>query len=234
MPPPLSDVRWNKTYRLINSCFPPCDIWEDIIEDPEDWEMAYEIEAMSNPRIRQEIGDIALIPPERMLTGRDSWWVVSAFTHVSPHGSRFADSTYGAYYAAHDFQTALKEKAHGCLKQFMSATNEPVTDITCRTLVGRIHKELHDIRDKERWRSCYHEEDYTESQKLARILRDNDSNGIVYQSVRHKGGECFAAFWPDVVSIPLQERHVMLHWDGKRISSYIEITDQPLQRVALV
>ena len=233
MPPPLSHIRWNKTYRLINSCYPPCDVWEDIIGKSDDWQLAYEIEAMSNPRIRQEIGDISLVPPERMLTGPDSWWVVSAFTHVNPQGSRFADGTYGAYYAAHDFQTALKEKAHGFIKQFMSATNEPIADITCRTLVGTINSQLHDIRDIENWPECYHEEDYTYSQRLARALKDNDSNGIVYKSVRKNNGECFVAFWPDVVTIPSQERHVVLHWDGETVTSYFEIKDGNQERMEL-
>ena len=147
MQPPLSRIVWNKTYRLINSCYPPCDVWEDIISDSADWLVAYEIEALSNPRIRQEIGDISLIPPERVVRGPNSWWVISAFTHVNPQRSRFTDGTFGAYYAANNFQTALKEKAYGLTTKFMEATNEHIIDLTCRTLVGKIDCRLHDIRD---------------------------------------------------------------------------------------
>lgn len=233
MLPPLAHIKWNKTYRLINSCYPPCDIWEDIINNSDDWQLAFEIETMSNPRVRQEVGDISLIPPKRMISGPNSWWVVSAFTHVNPHGSRFTDGTYGAYYAAHSFHTALKEKAYGFTRQFMEATNEPIIDITCRTLVGKINKDLHDIRDKEVWKECYHDKDYSCSQRLARELRKKDSNGIVYKSVRDEKGECFAAFWPDVVTIPLQERHVVLHWDGEKVSSYFEIKDDNKKRIEL-
>jgi hypothetical protein len=231
--PPISHVKWNKTYRLINSCYPVCDVWEDIISNSNDWQLAYELEAISNPRVRQEIGDVTLIPPKRMVTGSNSWWVTSAFTHIMPQGSRFTDGTYGAYYAAHDFQTALREKAYGFTKQFMKATNEPIQDIDCRTLLGKIDSNLHDIRDRNDWQKCYHDEDYVSSQLLARKLRENNSNGIVYRSVRNEGGECFAAFWPDVITIPSQERHVVLHWDGEKITSYFEIKGESQERISL-
>jgi hypothetical protein len=233
MIPPVKRIKWNKTYRIINSCYPPCDVWEDIISDSDDWQLAFELEKMSNPRVRHELGDLSLIPPERVITGSNSWWVISAFTHINPEGDRFTDGTYGAYYAANNFLTSLKEKAYGLTKKFMSATSEPIIDITCRTLVGKIDKELHDIRCKDNWRTCYHEKDYSHSQRLASELRRNQSNGIVYKSIRDAEGECFAAFWPDVVTIPSQERHVVLHWDGKKVTSYCEVKEGSEERVML-
>lgn len=233
MLPIVSRIKWDKTYRLINSCYPPCDVWEDVISQSEDWALAYEIEALSNPRVRQEIGDIQLIPPERMIGGVNSWWVISAFTYPNPMGSRFTDGTFGAYYAADNIATAIKEKSFGLTKQFMEATNEAIIDITCRVFLGKIDADLHDIRQDDQWRDCYLKDDYTYSQRLAITLRDQDSNGIVYQSVRDESGECIAAFWPDVVSIPTQERHIVLHWDGSTVSSYYEIKEKNRQRIAL-
>jgi hypothetical protein len=221
MLPDISKVRWNKTYRLINSCYPPCDIWEDVISKAKDWKLAYEIEAMTNPRIRQEIGEISLIPDNRIIKGVNSWWVIAAFTHINPIGTRFTEGTFGAYYAANNFETALSEKSYHT-KKFMEATEEEIANITCRTLLGKINAELHDIRDFEKWKGCYNPDDYSKSQHLAGKLRDIESNGIVYKSVRNPVGECFAAFWPDVVSIPIQERHVVLHWNGEKISWYYD------------
>lgn len=223
MYPPLSKIKWDKTYRLINSCYPPCDIWEDIISHGDDWGAAFEIEAMSNSRVRQEIGDISIIPNERMITAPNSWWVISAFTHIIP--ARFNDDAYGVYYAANNIHTALKEKAWGLTQKFMEATEEPIIDITCRTLVGKIDNHLHDIRSREKWENCYLEKDYTYSQQLASQLRAVGSNGIVYQSVRDQQGECFAAFWPDVVTVPVQERHMVFHWNGEKVVSYFEVRE---------
>lgn len=225
--PKLSHVRWPKTYRAINSCYPPCDIWEDIIASADDWEMAFEIEAMSNDRVRNDLGDIHLIPKERMVIGTNSWWVVSAFTKINPLGSRFCDGSFGAYYAADRFLTALKEKAFGTMQQFMLDTAEPILgDLTVRMLVGSVDAQFHDIRDQAVWRACYHDQDYSKSQALGVALRTDDSDGVVYQSVRDPQGECFAAFWPDVVGIPTQERHVTLHWDGEQFDAYCIVGEE--------
>ncbi len=231
MNPPISRVKWEKTYRLINSCYPPCNIWEDIISNNEDWISAIEISEMTNSRVRQEIGDISLISKERMITGINSWWVISAFTHVNPNGSRFNDANFGAYYATNDFITAVKEKAYGYTKEFMEATKEPIIDITCRTLLGKIDNNLHDIRQIDSWKECYLENDYTYSQELAKKLREEGSYGIVYKSIRDKDGECFAAFWPDVIDIPIQERHVVFHWNGEKVESYFEIREGFKERI---
>jgi hypothetical protein len=46
--------------------------------------------------------------------------------------------------------------------------------------------------------------------------------GDGYPSVRHDGGQCVAAFWPDVVGIPIQERHLNYAWDGKKVLRYFD------------
>ena len=58
---------------------------------------------------------------------------------------------------------------------------------------------------------------YVASQALARRLRGTGSDGIVYPSIRHPGGECVALFYPDCASKPLQGRHLDYHWDGTRV-----------------
>jgi hypothetical protein len=66
--------------------------------------------------------------------------------------------------------------------------------------------------------------DYSASQALAKKLRSEESNGIIYPSVRHEGGECLAAFWPDVIGKPKQAGHWMYHWNGEAID-YVKRLD---------
>jgi hypothetical protein len=40
---------------------------------------------------------------------------------------------------------------------------------------------------------------YTDSQQLAAVLMDQQSNGIIYPSVRKKGGTCIVCFRPTLV-----------------------------------
>jgi hypothetical protein len=219
MNPAISPVQWPKTYRAINSCYPPCNIWEDVLRHSEDWKLAFELEAMTNPRVRQEVGDISLIPEARMVKGQHSWWLISAFTHPRP--GRFSDGSFGVYYAANQQITALKEKAYW-VARFMDNTDEPHISTQVRILVGSADCKLHDIREKTAWESFYYLDDYRESQALAVRLRDANSDGIVYQSVRDEGGECIAIFWPDVLPIPLQGDHISFHWDGNGTMSYYD------------
>jgi hypothetical protein len=82
---------------------------------------------------------------------------------------------------------------------------------------------MHDLR-KGDWSDFLDPDpaNYGRPQELGRLLRDSGSNGVVYPSVRHAGGECIGAFWPDVVQIPEQTKHVMLKWDGNKISSWFD------------
>jgi hypothetical protein len=60
---------------------------------------------------------------------------------------------------------------------------------------------------------------------LARKLRDAGSNGLVFDSARHVGGECVAAFQPDVVAPCTQAQHLIYRWDGARIYQVLEVSE---------
>ena len=68
-------------YRLIPSRYPTITLYENLL-DPEDLELAYELEALTNDRLREEAGDIAHVSPEERIVGPGSSVVMAAFTHV--------------------------------------------------------------------------------------------------------------------------------------------------------
>ncbi len=216
--PPLVPVSW-KTHRIIRSRFPPIDLFEDIA-DPADWEALASAEAKTNPRIMDTIGNLALVPVDRRVGGDGASMVMAPFTHVSPdRPGRFSDGTYGVYYAGDSLETAVFETAfhHG---RFMAATSEPpgwTSDF--RELAGTVLKELHDLTDASVYGACLDPDpaQYRPAQSFALSLRTDGSEGVVYPSVRHPGGICIAVFWPDVVSIPTQARHLSYHWNGTRV-----------------
>ncbi len=218
--PPLAHVSWPQTYRIIRSVFPPIDLFEDIA-DPQDWNLLLAAESKTNPRLAETIGNLDLIPPERRITGPGASYVMAPFTHVSADRvSRFADGSFGAYYAGNNFEVALFETIHHH-SNFMTRTNEaPGWTSQFRELIGKINAKLHDIRTSVLYAECLVPENYVASQKLARALRAQGSDGIVYPSVRYPQGECVAAFYPDVVSIPKQGRHLAYHWNGNHIDQF--------------
>jgi hypothetical protein len=218
--PPLARIRWSKTYRIVASRYPPIDLYENVA-DPPDWEALQQLEMLTNPRVRQEWGDISLVPVHRRVAGPGATYVMAAFALFDPRGSRFSDGTFGAYYASHDLATAIRETVHH-MSAFYASTNDPPHRENFRTLLGSIDARLHDIRGDPAFEPLLDPDDTSTSKAFGRGLRDGGSNGIVFPSVRHAGGENFAAFWPDVVAIPVQERHLQYLWNGAAISKYFD------------
>src|SRR5947209_18275308 len=90
-------LRWTPGYRIIRTIYPPVDLFEDIA-DPADWELLASAEAKLNPRIRDEVGTLALVPPDRRIAGPTASIAMGAFTHVSlDRPSRFSDGSYGVW-----------------------------------------------------------------------------------------------------------------------------------------
>lgn len=105
--PPIRRVRWTSATRVIASKFPPIHLYERVSPDPAVWDALIAAEMLTNPRLRDEAGEIRLVPPEERVTGPGATYVMAPFTHVNPRGSRFSDGAYGVYYAAADLETAV-------------------------------------------------------------------------------------------------------------------------------
>ncbi len=211
--PRLARVDWPEAWRLVPSRFPPQGVF-DRIARPEDLEALYLLESLTNPRLREELGQLQLVPKARRVSGPGTQPVMAAFTHLNPAGSRFSDGSYGVFYAARTLDTAIAETMHH-RAAFMAATNEPAMNIEMRCYRTAIHARLHDLRRG--WTDMLRPDDYGPPQALARTLRTEGSDGVVYPSVRHAGGQCVGVFHPDVVAPCVQARHLVYYWDGQRI-----------------
>ncbi len=211
-------VRWAKTHRIIRSRFPPIDLFEDIA-DPADWNAIMSAEAKTNPRVAKSVGMLDLVPPDRCVAGVGASWAMAPFTHVSVNRpSRFSDGTYGLYYAGDRLEVALFETIHHH-QIFMAATGEaPGWTSEFRELVGRLDAELHDVTDVDRFADLYDPFDHAAPQRFGMRLRGDNSNGLLYRSVRYPDGLAVAIFWPDIAGIPKQGQHFSYYWDGMRVS----------------
>ena len=218
---PVVRVEWKPCWRIIPSRFPPIQLFERVTE-PEDLQAIFELEAMTNPRLRDEVGEISLVPPEDRITGPGAGIVMAAFTHLNPEGSRFSDGTYGVFYAANDIETAIAETKHHRAR-FMRATAQSRMELDMRVYLVDLSGDLHDLSaQKDAYPLVYHNDDYALAQHLAKSLRKDGSNGIAYDSVRLEGGECVAVFRPLLLSNARQERHLCYVWDGRTIALVYE------------
>ena len=226
--PPLRRIAWQPAWRMVPSRFPTVGPW-DRVAQAADFDALAEVEALTNPRMREEMGVLAITPRERWLTGPGASPVMAAFTHLNPDGSRFSDGSYGVFYASRELETAIRENVYH-RGRFLAATAEPPMQLQMRAYSTRIACRVHDIRGG--YPRLHDTEDYSAAQKLGARLRAANSNGIAYDSVRHAGGECVAMFWPDRVGPCTQAGHYAFHWDGTAITEVLELRalSRPRQR----
>ena len=218
---PVSRIAWHPCYRIVPSRFPPISLFEDVA-DPADLEAVYAIEALTNDRLREEAGELRLVPPQDRVSGPGTTAIMAAFTHLNPEGDRFTDGSYGVFYASHSVETAVAETTP-TRARFLAATEESAQELDMRVYAIDLTADLHDIRGlRDEHPALYDPMHYAASQHFASGLRDTGSDGIDYQSVRHDGGECVAVFRPRLLSNCRQERHLCYVWDGTAISMIYE------------
>ena len=224
-------VDWPGSVRIIATRFPPIDLFEDIA-DPSDWPLIIAAEQKTNPRLTDTIGNLDLVPEDRRVGGFGSSYLMAPFTHVSEdRKSRFSDGTFGALYVARDFTTALLETMHH-YALFMAATAQaPGWLSQFREVLLDVSAVLDDVRGVPKGEPIFQLDDYSVSQRLAALLQESGSNGIVYPSMRHAGGECAALFYPDCAKNARQGRHMDYHWDGMQVDLYRDLNTNRIYRV---
>lgn len=220
---PVARVTWLPCYRVVPSRFPPVSLF-DRVASAADMELVFALESMTNPRIRQEIGELSLVPPEERAYGPGTTPIMAAFTHLGGEGTRFSDGSYGIYYAALDLDTAIAETVFH-REKFMACTHEPPIDLTMRVYAADLDAELHDLRGRAAaMPDIYHPTDYGFAQALGAQIRGSGSWGVAYDSVRHSGGQCAGVFRPKALSNCRQAKHLAYAWDGSRIAHVVELT----------
>lgn len=207
---------WTPGYRIIRTIYPPVDLFEDIAP-PGDWDLLVSAEAKLNPRIRDAVGNLALVPVERRISGPTASIAMGAFTHVSTdRPSRFSDGSYGVWYCGDRVEVALAETAHH-FQRFMRATNEPPADADFRLLRCAVAGQI-DVAPAD----CLVADDWRPGHAFGRQIRAQGLDGIRYPSVRYPAGQAAAMFWPDCLTLPIvQAEQFRYRWDGSRMTHYL-------------
>jgi hypothetical protein len=220
---PTCPVDWPQAWRIIASRYPPIRLFERLTDDPAVWDALLALEQLTNPRVRDEIGDISLVPPEERVSGPCASWVMAAFTHVNPKGSRFSDGSYGVYYAAAALETAIAETVFH-FEDFARDSADPPRSEDFRVLVGAVAETFEDVTalPAAQRAAVLDPVSYVASRAYAQQIRAAGASGVAYPSVRHSGGRCLGAFRPRAVGIPRQERHLKYRWNGDRVDRYFD------------
>lgn len=213
------------TLRAIRTCYPPIDLFEDLTLDPLEWQALIALEMLTNPRIRDETGDISLVAPEDRVSGDGASVIMAAFTHPPvTQDRRFNRIGTGAYYAALSPETAIREVAYH-LQRELEDFGAAADDIQYRLYKASIHGPFADIKNRPMSDPVYSPEDYSASNRLADSVRGTEMSGLIYNSVRHPGGVNIACFRPRRIGrrqMPIQTRHINIHWNGSAVTHWFD------------
>ena len=217
---PKTHIVWKRAVRIIRSLHPPIDLFEDIA-DPADWPLLMSGEQKTNPRLMESIGNLDLVPPRRRVGGAGASYLMAPFTHVSPdRPTRFSAGGFGVLYVAESFETALFETMHHHALFMVATGQSPGWTSQFREIVLDVDAELEDLRGLAGDDPVLAPDDYASGQALGAALRAAGSDGVVYPSVRHRGGMCAGLFYPDGAASAVQGRHLDYHFDGARVDFY--------------
>lgn len=213
--PTVSVVRRMDTHRLIPSAFSrPESVLSDLAEDEPHLRDLFDLDIATNDRVLAENGLRPGIGVEELVFGVPYFRIVNAaFTHAHPLGSRFNGPDRGAWYAAFELRTAQEEVAFHKTAEY-AEIGRFEDRVTYDEYLADFSAPLHDLRHDERFAACLSPTSYVDAQALAARLLDVGSLGVVYPSVRRRGGTCLAAFRPPLVNNVRLGATFAFEWSG--------------------
>ncbi len=194
-------IRRNDTHRLIPSKYSDdqSSVLARISDDDRHLADIFELDNATNDRLLAENDSLPGIGVHELVFGVPWYRMVNAaFIHAHPLGSRFNGPERGAWYAAFDVRTAQMEVAFHKTVQ-LAEVGRFEDDVTLDDYLADFSGVFHDLRDASEFAECLDPDSYQRSQVLAEQLLDAGSLGIVYPSVRRRGGTCLACFRPALV-----------------------------------
>ncbi len=213
-------------HRIVPSRFPTALLF-DAAHNEDELLMLAELEGLTNDRLRQELGQIALVPPGEGLYGPGATPVMAAFCHPAP--SRFTDGRQGAYYAGLSEQTAILETVYH-RERFMRAAQLPAERLEMRCYVSRLTQNMTLLPSAQRDR-LLHPDDYGAAQRFGAELRRRGAWGIFYNSVRDSPeGRCVAVLRPRALQPVRQSSHFRYWWNGDGIERIEKIESYAVGR----
>ncbi|WP_027779553.1 RES family NAD+ phosphorylase [Paraburkholderia caledonica] len=217
-----ASLDWSPAYRVIPTRFPAVNLF-DRVASPEDFDALYALEAMTNDRLRTEVGELDLVPREERRFGPGYGPIMAALTHLNPLGSRFSDGTYGVFYCARSRVTAIAETRYHTAR-FLEATAEPPMRQQMRLYTVVAQGEVLDLRgDPKLDLAVLSPDDYLAGQSLGRAVREAGAPGIAYPSVRDTEGECLAAFRTTLLRDCHHAAYLEYNWNGTSVDMVFEL-----------
>lgn len=215
--PHLVRTAFPRTIRLVSSARLREAVLVPLADTADELGLLAEIEGATSARlIAQERGLGALTANELVHGVPHARFINASFAYAKPREPmRFNPANRGAWYAALAVETSIAEVGHHLTRALDDAGDFNAV-VEYGEMLASMSGLFLDLRPVPGHPSLDPDPllGYPAGNALAAIARAEGRNGIVYPSVRHPGGTCIAALWPNVVQSVVQGAMYRLTWSG--------------------
>lgn len=214
---PLVREAFPRTVRLVASARLREAVVQPLADSEEELALLAEVEGATSSRlIAEERGRSDLSVAELVHGVPHARFINASFAYGKPRAPmRFNPAERGAWYAALKAETCVAEVGYHLTNALADAGDFNAV-VEYGEMLASMAGIFVDLR-KMRKHPALHPDPaigYQAGNVLAGLARSSGHNGIIYPSVRHAGGICIAALWPNVVQSVVQGAMYRLTWTG--------------------
>jgi RES domain-containing protein len=211
--------------RLIPATYHKPPILRGLADTDDEAKILAELEAFTSARLKAEREGNGAIDRRELAFARKAndlrlyglSHINAAFTYSRAGGNRFNPEGRGAWYCAWDALTSAAEVGFHRTRElsFVGVYQDTARYVE---LLADFIGDFPDLSDDPQHLALNEvtTTGYPAGQALAMALRQEGWRGLVYPSVRQKGGRCFVAFDPGIVQNVRPGASWVLRWDGSR------------------
>lgn len=214
---PVVTEAFPTTVRLVPTARLREAVLAQLVDNEDELELLAEIEGATSTRlIAQEKGISGLAANELVYDVPHAHFVNASFAYAKPQQpNRFNGAERGAWYAALDVETCLDEVGYH-LSNALADTGDYHATVEYAEMFCSLAGAFLDLRQRPDHPSLDPDkaQAYPIGNALADSTRAEGLNGIIYPSVRHKGGTCIVALRPAAVQSVRQGAIYRMIWKG--------------------
>lgn len=212
-----------RTIRLVSSARLRAPVLAPLADNPEELALLAELEGATSGRLISEHRGFGNVSPDELVYGvPHAKFINASFAYAKPREpNRFNPANRGAWYSALTRETCIAEVGYHLSKALSDAGDfNAVVDYT--ELLASMSGLFVDLRRSTDHRALDPDPavGYPAGNGIAAWTRAEGHNGIIYPSVRHRGGTCVVALWPNVVQSVTQGSIIRLIWSGSSVYNW--------------
>lgn len=214
---PLVREAFERTIRLVSSARLREAVLAPLADTAEEEALLAQIEGATSSRLIAEERGLAGLSADELVHGvPHAKFINASFAYARPRQpSRFNPPERGAWCAALDVATCLAEVGFHLTRALADAGDFDAV-VEYGEMIASMSGIFVDLRPVPAHPALDPDPaaGYPAGNALAARARAEGHNGIIYPSVRHEGGTCIAALWPNVVQSVVQGAMYRLTWAG--------------------